>query len=120
MKVLVVDDEEPIRSVLTRLLTMHGHSVETACDGLQALDILGAKDFDLLIIDQSMPHMTGIDVVATVRTSARCKGMKILMATSASVTKDVEDAFDVGVDGYLIKPFRADQLLAKIEKLLKP
>ena len=117
--ILVVDDEEPIRALLTRLLLLHGHTVESASDGAQALDLLSAKRYDLLIIDRNMPKMSGVDVVSAIRTSPKHKSLKILMATSTSVNKEVEAAFEAGVDGYVLKPFHLDQLVSKVDRTLK-
>jgi DNA-binding response OmpR family regulator len=117
-RVLVVDDEEQVRAVLLRLLKLHGHVVETASDGAEALDKLEKKPYDLMIIDRNMPRLTGIEAVAMIRSSAKLAGMKILMVTQASVTKEVDQAFEAGVDGYVVKPFDFDRLAAKIEKTL--
>lgn len=117
-RVLVVDDEEPIRALLERLLGLHGHSVATARDGAEAVDRLSRESFDLLLIDRFMPRLSGVEAVAILRTSPRFKALKILMVTHDSVTRDVDEAFEKGVDGYVVKPFDLDKLLAKVERTL--
>lgn len=117
-RILVVDDEEAIRALLKRLLALHGHAVDTADDGAQAVDQLQKKPYDLLIIDSRMPRMSGLDAVAIVRTSPRFKTLKILMATQDGVSGSVDKAFEAGVDGYVLKPFDMPKLLAKIERTL--
>lgn len=118
-RILVVDDEEPIRALLKRLLALHGHVVDTAADGEQAVDQIQKRRYDLMIIDRQMPKMSGIDAVALLRTSPRFKDLKILMVTLNSVTKDVDQAFEAGVDGYVVKPFDMEKLLAKVERTLR-
>jgi CheY-like chemotaxis protein len=117
-RILVVDDEEPVRALLKRLLALHGHAVDTAEDGAQAVDQVQKKSYDLLIIDRHMPNMSGVDAVAILRTSPRFKSLKILMATQDSVIGSVDQAFEAGVDGYVVKPFDMKKLLAKVDRTL--
>ena len=117
-KILVVDDEEPIRALVKRLLSLHGHAVDTADDGAAAVDQLQKKRYDLMIIDHFMPKMSGIDAVAVIRSSPAFRDLKILMVTLTSVTKDIDEAFEAGIDGYVIKPFNMNQILEKVEKTL--
>ncbi|MFI5344920.1 MAG: response regulator [Elusimicrobiota bacterium] len=118
MKILVVDDDAPIRDLLKRLLSLHGYQVDTACDGTEAVDQLQKKHYDLLLIDRFMPKMSGLDAVAVIRTSPRFKDLKILMVTQDSFTKDVNEAFEAGIDGYVVKPFDMNRLLKKVEGAL--
>lgn len=117
-RVLVVDDEEQVREILQRLLSLHGYEVELACDGAQALDLLRGGSFALVLLDCFMPKVSGLDVAAAVRTSPRLDGLKILMVTHDSVTKDVDQAYESGVDGYIVKPFDFAKLLMKVESTL--
>jgi len=117
-RILVVDDEEPIRELLRRLLSLHGHAVDTASNGAEAVDRLQKAAYDLMIIDRAMPKLSGVDAVAMLRTSPKFKRLKILMATMTSTTKDVDEAFEAGVDGYVVKPFNMEALVAKVERTL--
>jgi chemosensory pili system protein ChpA (sensor histidine kinase/response regulator) len=119
MNILVVDDEEAVRALLKRLLSLHSYSVDTAADGAEAVDKLQRRNYDLLIIDRAMPRMSGIDAVAILRTCPRFEKLKILMLTHDSITRDIDEAFEKGVDGYIVKPFDFNKLLAKIERTLK-
>ncbi len=118
-RVLVVDDEEQIRDVVKRLLTLHGHAVDIAIDGAAAVDQLQKKPYDLLIIDRAMPKMSGVEAVAMIRSSPKFKSLKILMVTMTSLTKDVDAAYEAGVDGYVVKPFDMDKLIKKVEETLR-
>lgn len=118
-RILVVDDEASIREIARKLLTLHGHKVDTAADGAQAIDQLEKSTYDLMLLDHFMPKIPGIQVVEIVRTSPKFKKLRILMLTSMSVTKDVDEAFEAGIDGYIIKPFTMKQLIEKVEKTLQ-
>ena len=118
-RILIADDEAPIRAVVRRLLSLHGYLVDEAADGTEAIDQLQKEHYDLLIIDRAMPVMSGIDAVAILRTSPKFKGLKILMLTSASTTQAVDEAFDAGIEGYVVKPFDVKKLLEKIEAVLR-
>lgn len=118
-RILVVDDEAPIREIARKLLTLHGHKVDTAADGSLAIDMLEKTDYDLMLLDHFMPKISGIQTVSIVRTSPKFKKLKILMLTSLSVTKDVDEAFEAGIDGYIIKPFTMKHLIGKVEDTLQ-
>jgi two-component system chemotaxis response regulator CheY len=117
-KILVVDDEEAIRALMKRLLSLHGHDVDTADDGAAAVDQLQKKHYDLMLIDHFMPVMSGLKAVSVVRSTPKFKDLKILMVTLASYTKDVDEAFEAGIDGYVVKPFNMKQIMDKIELTL--
>lgn len=119
MRILVVDDEEPIRALLYRLLRMHGYDVDLACDGAEALDKLEGRRYDLVLIDRNMPRISGVDVVASARSSERFDELPILMVTCASFIRDIDEAFTSGVDGFVIKPFEPRQLLEKVQTTLR-
>ena len=118
-RILVVDDDAQILGLVKRLLRLNGHDAELAADGAQALELLQDRPYDLMIIDNIMPNMSGVDAVGIVRASARLKDLKILMFTGATVTRDVEAAFTAGIDGCIPKPFAPSRLMAKIEQTLR-
>ncbi len=118
-RILIVDDEESILALLRRLFTLHGHEVDTAADGAQAVDLVQKKKYELMLIDHYMPNMTGVEAVALIRSSDKFNDMKILMVTQASVTKEVDEAYQAGVDGYVVKPFEMDRLLEKVQETLR-
>ncbi|MEK7390473.1 MAG: response regulator [Elusimicrobiota bacterium] len=116
--ILVVDDDEHVRLVIKRLLTMGGHTVETASDGDDGLNKIARGKYDLLIIDELMPKITGTEAVGIIRASKHYPDLIILMLTGASVTSSVNAAYEAGIDGYVIKPFFPDRLMARIDTLL--
>ncbi len=117
-RILIVDDEEYIRDLIKEVLMSQGHEFELAADGSAAFEIMRKKTIDLAIIDRNMPGMTGIEVVQLIRQNPKTKGIKVLMCTGSSVTKEIDEAFAAGADGYVLKPLSFPALLAKVAKAL--
>lgn len=117
-RILVVDDETSVRLMLTKLLTLHGYAVDAVEDGAQAIDQLQKNSYGMMILDRYMPVMDGLTAASIIRSSPRFAEVKILMLTGDSVTKDVNDSFDAGIDGYIVKPFIVKNLLEKILQIL--
>src|SRR5687768_3366223 len=117
LKVLVVDDEASIRELLSKTLAMAEYDVDTAPDATTALDRLGADShYDLLIADLKMPGMDGL---ALIRQAKRLKAsLPIIIITGFSTEASAIDAVNLGVVGYLTKPFRVPQVLAAAAKAL--
>ncbi|MDE2510508.1 MAG: response regulator [Elusimicrobia bacterium] len=117
-RILIVDDEEAIRDLIKEVLSAEGHEFHLAAHGSQAFEILRKKTIDLAIVDRNMPGMTGIEVVQLIRQNPKTAGIKILMCTGASVTKEIDEAFAAGADDYVLKPLNFAQLLGKVAKAL--
>lgn len=117
-RILIVDDEAPVRTMLTKLLTLHGYAADAVDDGAQAIDQIQKCRYDLMILDRVMPVMDGLTAASIIRSSPKFAGLKILMLTGDSVTKDVDDSFGAGIDGYIVKPFIVKNLLEKIAHIL--
>jgi two-component system, chemotaxis family, chemotaxis protein CheY len=118
-KVLVVDDSESMRLLVTMILESAGHEVARAVDGTDALKLLDGRDFDLILTDLNMPNMDGISLISHVRTMERYKGVPIIMLTTESLTSIKEQARMAGATGWIVKPFVADRLLAVINKVIR-
>lgn len=117
-RVLIADDEEPIRDLIKEVLAAEGHEFLLAENGAQALELLRLKGADLCIIDRNMPGMSGIDVVKVIRSNPKLDKVKLLMCTAASVTAEIDEAFNAGADDYVLKPLNFPALLAKVAKAL--
>lgn len=111
-RILIVDDEAMVRSVLKKLLSLKGHTLETVASGSEALTTLEATAFDLLITDQAMPEMNGLQLAAQVRT--QYPNLPIVLLTGDT---EVEAASDY-VDVVAAKPFKLDQLEEIIQDLV--
>ena len=117
-RILIVDDEESIRDLIKEVLLAQGHEFALAASGAEAFEHLRKKSFDLAIVDRNMPGMSGIEVVQLIRQNPKLGGVKVLMCTGASVTKEIDEAFAAGADDYILKPLNFATLLGKVAKAL--
>ncbi len=113
-KVLLVDDSAVMRKIIQRNIKETGLIVDEfveAGDGNQALDKVNANgDLDLILLDWNMPNMSGIEFVKTLRSLNLAKRIPVVMVTTEGSDAKVSEAKESGADGYLTKPFTADQL----------
>ncbi len=117
MKILLVDDDSSVRRVLQFKLQKKGYDVETAVDGLNALQTLKKKSFDLLLSDIRMPKIDGIELLRKAKSIQ--KNIKVILITAhATVTQAVE-AVKLGAFDYITKPFEDEELFKAIEKALE-
>lgn len=115
-RVLVVDDEASIRDLLSKTLALAEYDVDAASDGRSALDRLRMYPYDLLIADLKMPGMDGL---AVIREAKRYKSnLPVIIITGYSTESSAIEAVNLGVAGYLTKPFRVPQVLAAAAKAL--
>jgi len=120
MKILIVDDFSTMRRIIKNLLRDLGYNnTAEADDGSTALPQLMNGSFDFLITDWNMPNMAGIDLLKAVRADARLKDMPVLMVTAEAKRDQIVEAAQAGVSGYIIKPFTADTLREKIDKIFE-
>jgi two-component system, chemotaxis family, chemotaxis protein CheY len=120
MKFLVVDDYSTMRRIIKNLLHDLGYAnVTEADDGNTALPLLQAGNFDFLITDWNMPGMAGLDLLKAVRANDKLKKMPVLMLTAEAKREQIVEAAQAGVSGYVIKPFTAQTLKEKIDKILE-
>lgn len=119
MNVLIVDDYKTMLRIIRNLLKqLEFDNVEEATDGAEALAKLRAGNFGLVISDWNMEPMTGLDLLKEVRADARLRHLPFIMITAESKTENVVAAKQAGVSNYIVKPFNAETLREKIEKVL--
>ncbi|OUM96269.1 MAG: DNA-binding response regulator [Thermobacillus sp. ZCTH02-B1] len=116
-KILVVDDDEKITSLLRRSLTFEGYDVTTAHDGREGLQKILEHEPDLVVLDVMMPNLDGWEVCERIRKSG--SNVPILMLTAKDEVKDRVKGLDLGADDYLVKPFALEELLARVRALLR-
>lgn len=117
---LVVDDDDRIRALLKEYLTRHGFRVTGASDAASARRMLGALDFDLMILDVMMPGEDGLSLTRAIRAGDGGKaGTPILMLTARGLQDERIEGLASGVDDYLPKPFDPQELLLRIEAILR-
>lgn len=114
--VLVVDDDHAVRELLSRALTAAGYLVDVAVDGASALVRLGEKAYDLMITDLKMPGQDGLSVIREARRTL--PALPVIVITGYSTEATAIEAINLGVAGYLTKPFRVPRVLAVAAKAL--
>jgi len=121
MKVLIVDDYKTMLRIMRNLLRQLGfENVDEAIDGTQALEVLNASEdsFGLIISDWNMEPMTGIELLRHVRADEKLKMTPFIMVTAESKSENVIAAKEAGVSNYIVKPFNAGTLKAKMVSVL--
>jgi two-component system, OmpR family, KDP operon response regulator KdpE len=114
--ILLVDDEAPMRRLLSTNLKACGFAVHAAADGFEAMRLIEERQFDLLLLDVNMPGPSGLQLLEAVRREA---DIPILMISADRRESDILRAFNLGVDDYLCKPFGVAELLARVKALLR-
>lgn len=115
---LVIDDSRVMRKLLGRLLEQLGFAVREAGDGAEGLQILGNGPLpQLALVDWNMPNMNGVDMIRAVRARRDYDALRILMVSSETSPDQVAEALQAGADEYLMKPFTAEGLRAKLDML---
>lgn len=118
LKVLVVDDFPTMRRIVKNLLKQLGfENIDEAEDGLQALSKLKTASYGLVVSDWNMPNMEGIDLIRKIRQDPALKDTPFLMVTAEAEKEKVIEAIKAGVDNYIVKPFTAEVLKEKLEKI---
>ena len=118
MNILVVDDFSTMRRIVKNLLVEIGFSnIEEADDGKTALPILENGGIDFLVTDWNMPGMAGIDLLRAVRANPALSSLPVLMVTAEAKREQIMEAAEAGVNGYVVKPFTAETLQEKVDKV---
>ncbi|HEX3874712.1 MAG TPA: response regulator transcription factor [Solirubrobacteraceae bacterium] len=116
-QILVVDDEPAVRQALSRALSLEHYGVALATDGLVALEMLASERFDVIVLDVSMPQLSGIEVCRRLRAAG--DRTPVLMLTARDSIDDRVSGLDSGADDYLVKPFALRELMARVRALLR-
>jgi DNA-binding response OmpR family regulator len=116
-RVLVVDDDEMIRRLITVNLELEGFEVSGAVDGQDCLDVVQGVDPHVVVLDVAMPRLDGLVTTARLRADPSTSGMKIVMVSARAQQADVRRGMEVGVDVYITKPFDPDVLIRTVRDL---
>lgn len=120
MKILIVDDFSTMRRIIKNLLRDLGfQNTHEADDGQTALPMLQNGNFEFLVTDWNMPGMQGIDLLKAVRADPKLNALPVLMVTAESKRDQIIEAAQAGVNGYIVKPFTAQTLQEKINKIFE-
>jgi DNA-binding response OmpR family regulator len=117
MKILVVEDDRKVAGFIEQGLREEGYAVDVAPDGEQATMLAHVYEYDMIVLDVMLPKKTGLQVATELRREGR--STPILMLTARDTTEDVVRGLDAGADDYLTKPFKFDELLARVRALIR-
>lgn len=118
-KVLIIEDEDTIRALLSDLLSDEGYDVITAKDGLDGLEVLRCELPDIILLDCQMPRMDGYETIKKIRDNPYWMNIPIIFLTVKSSETDQIKGIELGAEDYIIKPFNKNILLAKIKIILR-
>lgn len=116
MKVLIVDDEEMIRGVLREYIEFEGGAAKEAADGMQAVNMCRAEDFDVILMDVMLPRLDGFSAVKEIK---KFKDIPVIMLSARGEEYDKLFGFEIGVDDYVTKPFSPKEVMARINAVTK-
>ncbi|HEV2238618.1 MAG TPA: Hpt domain-containing protein [Ktedonobacterales bacterium] len=115
--VLVVDDSPSVRRVVSNMLKSHGWEVQTARDGIEALDVVARQTPAAVLLDIEMPRMDGYELLATLRSQAQYAGLPLIVITSRAAAKHQQRAIHLGANAYVVKPYQDEELLKTLDEL---
>ena len=117
--ILVADDDPDILSIVSMSLETQGYSVFRATNGREAVDLAKTHHPDLVLMDMMMPIVSGYEAVAEIKADPATHDITIVGLSAKAMATDMERATDVGIDGYITKPFRIAQVLTVVESYLQ-
>jgi len=117
LRILIVEDEEAIRTGLGDVLVFHGYEVDCAADGNEGLDKALSGGFDLILLDIMLPGMDGLEICNRIRSQDR--DQPIIMLTARSSDEDIIQGLSLGADDYVAKPFSVAQLVLRVQAVLR-
>lgn len=115
-KLLVVDDEERIRSMIRKYAEFEGHEIEEAVDGMDAIDKCRQNAYDLIIMDIMMPNLDGFSAVKEIRKDSQAP---VIMLSARGEEYDRIHGFEIGIDDYVVKPFSPKELMMRVSAIMK-
>ena len=120
LKILIVDDFSSMRRIIKNLMRDLGYAnTHEADDGLTALPMLKGGNYEFLVTDWNMPGMQGIDLLKAVRSDPQLVSLPVLLVTAEARREQIVEAAEAGVNGYIVKPFTAQTLKEKIDKIFE-
>jgi DNA-binding response OmpR family regulator len=119
--ILVIDDNDDIRGLLSLVLQKEGYEVLEAAGGSEALIKINESKPDLILLDVMMPGLSGLEVLATIRESREKKisEVPVIMITAKSTIDDIDAAIELGANSYIVKPFRPANLVEKVSEIFQ-
>lgn len=122
-QLIVIDDEKAIHSILEHQLPLHGFDVHCCANGKEGLkyikDLIKTTNIDVILLDWMMPQMSGMEVLAALKENRKTRDIPVFMLTSRNRMDDLDTAYAVGADNYIIKPFKAREIGETIDFKLR-
>ena len=118
--ILVVDDSASLRQTVSIALKREGYDIIEACDGKDGLSKLDGSKINLIISDVNMPNMDGISMVKEIKTMANYKFTPVIMLTTEAGQDKIQEGKAAGVKAWVVKPFKPDQMVDAVSKLIAP
>ena len=116
-RILIVDDEKKIRSLIAKYAAHEGFETEQACDGMEAVEKCEKNNYDLTIMDIMMPNLDGFSAVKEIKKTR--PNMPFIMLSALGEEYDKVHGFDLGIDDYVVKPFSSKELMMRVHAILK-
>jgi len=118
MKILIVDDFSTMRRIIKNILRQLGFTnVQEADDGVTAWPKIQSEPFDLIVTDWNMPKMSGLELLKAIRSDENLKDLPVLMVTAEALKENIIEAVKAGVSNYIVKPFTAETMQEKLQKI---
>ncbi len=118
-KILVIEDEDLVRKVLEFRLKKEGYDVYQAKDGSEALDLIEQHHFDLMLVDIMIPYVGGLEITQKVKSNPQIKDTAIIVVSANGLENVILEAFALGADDFIAKPFNLPELMIRVKKHLK-
>ncbi|MBN2804592.1 MAG: response regulator [Deltaproteobacteria bacterium] len=117
--ILIVDDSASIRQMISFTLKKAGYNIVEAVDGADAMKKLATAKVNMVITDLNMPNMNGIELIKNIRKNSTCRFAPVIMLTTESQDSKKQEGKAAGATGWIVKPFKPDQLISVVKKVLK-
>ncbi len=114
-RILVVDDEEKIRTIIKKYTEFEGHEIQEAKDGMEAVQLCRRQDFDVIVMDVMMPELDGFSACREIR---KQKEIPVIMLSARGEEYDKLHGFEIGIDDYVVKPFSPKELMMRIKVVI--
>lgn len=118
-KILLIEDEESLRDLYTKILSTKNYEVETAADGEAALSVLKVFRPDVIVLDIVMPHYNGVEILKILKNDSELKSIPVVMLTALSEMRKITECLDMGAVGYITKDNTIEQIVQRLNLLIE-
>lgn len=118
-KILVIEDEELVRKVVEFRLKKEGYDVYQAKDGGEALELIGQHQFDVILVDIMIPYVGGLEITQKVKSNPKTASTQIIVVSANGLENVILEAFALGADDFIAKPFNLPELMMRVKKHIK-